>query len=257
LQPFVWEGIYSKVPIKFDPSLQLLKAETISMADPLGHRTRGLIKDVWSHVHSALWYASRVKESSDSIPELMQILNKLGREVDGVIGPHVSVGSTGPGHHKRQVHWSSTQGRNSLGSKENTFLGLMAQFCILPFLRMNMPTDPNWRPSNRCMSLLENAVFGLPGVTHPIHATHDLPPTHVDWDQRIETVGLLLENGASRKQSMLNGDLIIDEVQKEKSHLTHLDSSGYWVRVDELLNPKRTLKMGLKTTFNWVAGRRV
>jgi hypothetical protein len=52
---------------------------------------------------------------------------------------------------------------------------------------------------------------------------------------------------------MLSGDLIIDEARKEKSNLTHLDSSGYWVRVDELLNPKRTLK----PNFSQVAGRRV
>jgi hypothetical protein len=255
LQPSVWQGICSKVPEDFDPYLHLLVAETQKMPDNFAYQTRDEIENVWPHVHKALWYASQVRQSPNTSLELVETLNKFDKEVDGVVSPYVGVGSTRPWLNQRKgtqvnLHWSSIQGRSSLGRKENTFLGLMAEFCVLPYIRANLPTNPNTVPSNRCVSLLENAVFGFPAVTHPTDATS---PFHVECRQRIETVAFLLGKGASRKQAMLDGKLIIDEVRDNIIWMVVSDPSGYWTQIDELMSSKSVLKKALKSTFKRIS----
>jgi hypothetical protein len=250
LQPGIWEGICSQVPGGFDPYLHLLRAETLYMPDRSSYRGPEELKNLRSHVNRTLWYASQVKKTPNGTTELVQILNKFDKETDGVLRAYLKSGTIRPYFHGRNggqehLHWSSFQASDSLQSPENTFLGLMARFCVLPYLRTNMLTDPNWTPSNMCLSLLENAIFGV----------KDEEIMHIERSQRIETVAFLLENGVSRKQVLLDGKLAIEEVRAWKKQVTDSESDDYWIRVEELLNSKRSLKESLKTTFGRVKGR--
>ena len=249
LQPSVWQRICSMMPEDFDPYLLLLKAETLRVAEkPQSYFSSEGIEDPWRFVHKALWYASQVGSFSATVSELVQILDKFDNEVDMIAGPSVRVKTASPQLFERrgtqvELHWSSIQGRKSLGSKENTFLGLMAQFCVLPYLQANLPPNPNAAASNRCVSLLENAVFGFPCVNSPSDTSS---PFHIECDMRVETVAFLLEKGVPRKQHMVNGKLILDEVRTYKCVP---NSSDYWAQVEELMSPRHELKRALKSMF--------
>jgi hypothetical protein len=92
---------------------------------------------------------------------------------------------------------------------------------IVPIHTGKFTSKPKYGTIKQCVSLLEYAVFGFPAVTHPTDTTS---PFHVKCSQRIETVAFLLERGAPRKQVMLNGKLIIDEVRNNKIRVVFSDT---------------------------------
>jgi hypothetical protein len=93
--------------------------------------------------------------------------------VGKVVGPQPHLLLRGWHSHQKgdqlRLYWSRTQPLSPEG-RPNTFLGLLAQFCILPYLQTKLLSDPNAaksKASESCVSLLENAVFSCPGVTDP------------------------------------------------------------------------------------------
>jgi len=213
-------AISSSVEEPFDSYLLLLKAETIRITDKpyLGNEKLELR---WAFINRSLWYAAHVRDTAESRTKLTPILNMFNNGIDkaaeryvGISGWYSQVQGT-----QIRLHWSSCQRHDSLGNFENTFLGLTAQFCIIPYLRERTVSNPNVmkpRASKTCSSVLENAVFGYLGVTDPDGNSEDRE-FHISRKKRLETIAFLLERGASPKQEMVGGRLIIDEVRTRKA----------------------------------------
>ncbi|PMD15987.1 hypothetical protein NA56DRAFT_324899 [Hyaloscypha hepaticicola] len=242
LQPRIWEGISSQVPGDFDPYLQLLRAETLSMSETCAALPSGQ----WPNVKRVLWYASQVKQSPTADPELVLLLKKFDQEVYQAVRSASEPENDGTSKNKLTEHgdWNWMSVPVDADKHQHTFLGLMARYCVLPYLRANMPNDPNRTPSKMCISLLENAVFGYADTEY-----------HIEWKQRIATVALLLDNGVSRKQIFVNGTSAIKEVRSWKEVTTSGDRKYYFTKVEELLSLKRSFKESLKTGFERVKGR--
>jgi hypothetical protein len=257
LQPRIWEGICSQITEDFDPYLQLLRAETIQIpgiwSAVSGNRilqidcislSRVDIDSLNEYVGRVLWYASRVKQSPTADPELLLILDKFDQEVDQVYRNVIQCQSDGTrfGELVKQddFHWASVMVVSN--GYHSNFLGLMAKFCVLPYLRANTPNDLNRTPSNKCISLLENAIFGF--------TTHGT--TFIDVNQRITSLAFLLDNGISRKQILTNGRSAIKEVRERKEAFKATRNGpekDYFRTVEELISPKRSLKESLKIKF--------
>jgi hypothetical protein len=251
LQPRIWEGIRSVVPEDFDPYLQLLRAETIQM--PQMYTTlsdlssEDAMKHFRFHLEKVLWYASKVKQLPTADPELILILDKLDQEVDQRFR-NASKGERGETSYARLIKQNYFDGTPfEPGLFPDTFLGLMATFCVLPYLRAKMPSDPNQKSSDRHASLLEYAVFGYAATSRFLY--------HIEWKQRIATVAFLLEHGVSRKAILSDGRPVIETVRKRRKETTDEDEKDYLIRVEELLSPKRSLKESLKTRFQRVKRR--
>jgi hypothetical protein len=200
-------------------------------------------KDPWPNAKRVFWYASQVKQSPTADPELVLILQKFDQEVDQV--SRNAIKRTGDKKLSKQAdsHWASLPRDTPPSDHQNHFLGLMAEFCVVPYLRAYMLNDLNRTPSKMCISLLENAIFGYEGSLY-----------HIDWEQRIATVAFLLDNGVFRKHIFANGKSAIQKVRVGQKSADS-DEKGYLSRVEELLNPKRSLKELLKTRFERVKGR--
>jgi hypothetical protein len=243
-QPRIWEGIRSEVPEDFDPYLQLLRAETIKM--PFMYTALSELSDSQSMdigrilFATVLWYASQVKQLPTADPELILILDKLDQELDQGFRNAI----------KRER--SETSYARLIKQKDyrtspkpilflDTILGLMATFCVLPYIKAKLPSDPTQKSSDKHATLLENAVFGYAGTYYDI-----------EWKQRIATVAFLLENGVSRKAIFFDGRPVIETVRKRRKETTNEDEKDYLIRVEELLSTKRSLKESLKTRFQRV-----
>jgi hypothetical protein len=246
-QPRIWEGIRSEVPEDFDPYLQLLRAETIKM--PLLYTALSELSDSQSMdfgrilFATVLWYASQVKQLPTADPELILILDKLDQELDQGFRNAI----------KRER--SETSYARLIKQKDyrtspkpilflDTILGLMATFCVLPYIKAKLPSDPTQKSSDKHATLLENAVFGYAGTYYDI-----------EWKQRIATVAFLLEHGVSRKAIFFDGRPVIETVRKRRKETTNEDEKDYLIRVEELLSLRRSLKESLKTRFERVKRR--
>jgi hypothetical protein len=246
-QPRIWEGIRSEVPEDFDPYLQLLRAETIKM--PLLYTALSELSDSQSMdfgrilFATVLWYASQVKQLPTADPELILILDKLDQELDQGFRNAI----------KRER--SETSYARLIKQKDyrtspkpilflDTILGLMATFCVLPYIKAKLPSDPTQKSSDKHATLLENAVFGYVGTYYDI-----------EWKQRIATVAFLLEHGVSRKAIFFDGRPVIETVRKRRKETTNEDEKDYLIRVEELLSLRRSLKESLKTRFERVKRR--
>jgi hypothetical protein len=261
LQPSVWKKICSSVPEGFDPYLLLLKAETLRIPDRSNRQSENL-DDLWRVLNKSLWYASQVVDLAANTLELVRVLKRLSSEAAKAASPYLRIRFGNERqimdswHSQREsieirLHWASTQCTEA-GGCGNTFLGLMAQFCVLPYLRTELLSNPSIKKlkiRKNCVSLLENAVFGFGQVTNP-RANN---PYCISSSQRFETVSFLLERGASPKQLMFNGTVLIDEVRaaavKEALNPGMSADLLYWTSVAELMEAKLRSRWTLKSVF--------
>jgi hypothetical protein len=243
LQPSVWEGICSRLPEGFDPYLLLLRAETIRLPEKANLRSNsmGLL---WDMLNKSMWYASQVEDSPANASELVRVLSKLNSEASDIAEPYLQ--------HEGSVmssYWPSTQeATQGIRARGNTFLGLMSQFCVLPYLKVKLEPEQNatkLKLRKNCTSLLENAVFGYPGINDPSVSSSYF----ISSSQRLETLSFLLERGFSPKEVMLNGNVIINEVRKRREKERYSESREYWAEVEKLLGARLGSKWRLKSLF--------
>ncbi|PMD50078.1 uncharacterized protein K444DRAFT_622302 [Hyaloscypha bicolor E] len=243
LQPSVWEGICSRLPEGFDPYLLLLRAETIRLPEKANLRSNSMGLS-WDMLNKSIWYASQVEDSPTNASELVRVLSKLNSEASDIAEPYLQ--------HEGSVmsfYWPSTQeATQGIRARGNTFLGLMSQFCVLPYLKVKLEPEQNatkLKLRKNCTSLLENAVFGYPGINDPSVSSS----YRISSSQRLETVSFLLERGFSPKEVMLNGNVIINEVRKRREKERYSESREYWAEVEKLLGARLGSKWRLKSLF--------
>lgn len=85
------------------------------------------------------------------------------------------------------------------GRPSNTFIGLAAQFAVLPYMRAGMCSDPKLlrQPNPQNITVLSCAALGFEHFCRPDVA--DLAGRYAKsagWNARLQLVRLLLEGGA-------------------------------------------------------------
>ncbi|CVK91303.1 uncharacterized protein FMAN_09446 [Fusarium mangiferae] len=198
-QAHIWEELCASCESNFEPHLVLLQAETLLMFDsettsdyPPSH--------FWLAIMRALWYASQfsARSSQDKLGALIQTLDTLDRAASEAFWRAQGAWPTVYQLQGPDIHWSSVQDvfdhRRGL---PNTFLGLAAQFSILPYLESRLHTRRSflqqWN-SKDGIGLLENAVFGY---KYYMAENFDPPnglPT-INRNQRLAAVQFLLDRG--------------------------------------------------------------
>ncbi|KAN0110089.1 hypothetical protein V8E51_006476 [Hyaloscypha variabilis] len=281
-QPSVWHSICSTIPEDFDPYLLLLKAETLRTTD-VQYAPGKSLGSLWHFVNKALCYASQAGDFPANVPKLVQILDMFNAQVDKIAAPYVHTTLTNHQlhmegwHWKRQgvqvrLHWSSTRDQNYMGAEvvqveaqkksssiqPNTFLGLMAQYCVLPYLQTKLSLNRNLtKPSTPqgYLPLLDCAVFGCDDI---IYYSGVLSSACITSKKRIETVAFLLELVASPKQTMFDNIRLRSAREKFKHPVINSDrdseSSSYWEQVEELMNRKLATKRTLKSRLGLTKG---
>ncbi|KAK3372588.1 hypothetical protein B0H63DRAFT_551307 [Podospora didyma] len=270
-KPEVWEKISSGIEdVDFDPYILLVKAETLGISDPrhLSPYTNSMSL-LWRFVSRSLWYASNVRDTDANRLKLVHILNTFNVEVEKIAGKFmddISWSSPVQGV-SRTCHWSTSQGCDSTCKPkfENTFLGLAAQFCIIPYLRAILLSDPTAlkvKASTKCLSPLENAVFGHQNRGFGINDSYAAYPTawsgfefSISQEKRLQTIALLLEQGANPEDKIrFVGKTITSVVKALKKRELELQpaSNRYWTEVANLLaasKKERSLgfRFGLRT----------
>ncbi|KAH8897809.1 hypothetical protein GQ53DRAFT_884669 [Thozetella sp. PMI_491] len=195
-QPEVWERICLVGERGFEPCLFLLQAETTKVS----HFRSQVIEQTkfWSTVTKALWYASQTTDNVETTPHLVQALDVFDiealecqiwiqtgtlREDQFDMGPN---------------HWSGGQD----GMRGNTFLGLAAQFSILPYIKAKTHERRSLlsqKSPKHTVGILENAVLGfeyyMPDTVRQAGIRPKIPHA-----QRLQTVHFLLDQGVEQSK---------------------------------------------------------
>ncbi|KAH8660654.1 hypothetical protein BGZ60DRAFT_530669 [Tricladium varicosporioides] len=228
------ETIYTARPMNFDPRLELLTAETVLL------REKGLWqgrneRDIWEHMANCLSYAARVENSDLRNERLTQLLDKWdinAREMSG-----------------RSLEWPRIQPWSTSGC---SFIGLAAQFCLLPYLQdkvTDMPSVLQSDPSN--VHLLGHAVFGRDyfeqrwaegfiGKLEPLKMHYFVP------ERRLELVHFLLAHGVNTSRKK--------DIERQVSRLVGQNWRGektYWIAVGKLLKSHNQVWRALSIHRKW------
>ncbi|KAH6886795.1 hypothetical protein B0T10DRAFT_575116 [Thelonectria olida] len=231
----IWKDVLAQSPPGFDPYLALLKA---SVAQYRGKRS-GIAKDFWQGIlgsspHKEFWqeilglmnYAARIDDSPASTAVLVQALDML----DATATQH------GAGLAPAGRHWSSTQAVNSL---DNTFIGLAAQFAVLPYVREKVLSRPQLMQSNPgTISLLENAIFDSRYfMDEPDVRLNARTQTSTITTRRLELVRFLLETNPKLDRNGLQLAKLVRERPFIMSPCVDRDGEAvdYWDAVAALL----------------------
>ncbi|KAF5979244.1 hypothetical protein FBULB1_5811 [Fusarium bulbicola] len=198
-QAHMWDELCASCQSNFEPHLLLLQAEALLMFD--SETTSDYAPShFWLAVMRALWYASQFSthSSQDQLGSLISTLDTLDRATSEAYWKAQGAWPTvyrlqGPG-----MHWSSVQDRfDHRRGLANTFLGLAAQFSILPYLQSKLHTRRSflqqWNPKDG-IGLLENAIFGYKYYMAENFDPPNGSPT-INRNQRLAAVQFLLDSG--------------------------------------------------------------
>jgi hypothetical protein len=198
-QAHIWEELCASCASNFEPHLVLLQGETMLMFDS-DTTSDYAPSHFWLAIMRALWYASQCSahSSQDNLETLIQTLDTFDRAASEAIWRTQGTWPTVYRLQSPEMHWSSVQDvfdhRRGL---PNTFLGLVAQFSILPYLQKRLITRRSflqqWNPKNG-IGLLENAIFGYKYyMAENFNPPNGLPT--IDRNQRLATIQFLLDRG--------------------------------------------------------------
>ncbi|KAK7961633.1 uncharacterized protein PG986_002458 [Apiospora aurea] len=188
-QPAVWDKIRASYGKDHDPDLVLFEAETLTFSIP--HAPRGTR---WAGMKKALWYAAHSCERGMDHERLVQLMDFFDASIQEnyVKATWPSLGARATG----KQHWSMSQNRSLI---HNGFMGLAAQFSILPYVRAKTANGrnlPSRKPTQDYTSLLDCAVFGYEFFTgYDVTESLNLPPISVE--RRFATVQFLVDAGSA------------------------------------------------------------
>ncbi|KAH7258790.1 hypothetical protein B0J15DRAFT_303629 [Fusarium solani] len=208
-KPEVWTRINLTIPQDFDPNLVLLRTNIILKRSSAYLRLSGE-----GLTERTMLYASRVADSTIFRPKLMSALDAFDDMLQQA-------------YDEDDVSWiTHIEG----GVYESTFFGLAARFCVMPYLKHKVSDQILTSPSSRrCLSPLENAIFGKTGS--------DMD--QIPLEKRLATVEFLLESGAPPDQACLHwpsdGKIPILNVVQSKIPSQEPPGSEYWAAIERLL----------------------
>ncbi|KNB09671.1 hypothetical protein FOXG_10200 [Fusarium oxysporum f. sp. lycopersici 4287] len=179
--PKTWELICKASKESFDPHLYLLRADTLTL-HYRSCRWSNIDSQLRDAIISAFWHASKVEFTPENNKSLVKCLQSLEKNCQILERDHPA---------QRKTCWASAQFR-----ADNTFVGLAAQFSILPYVEFALLADDarqSQRPSKGTLGLLVNAIFGPLYYNPPALPQEGQHP--VPREQRLATIKHLLEHG--------------------------------------------------------------
>jgi hypothetical protein len=222
----IWDDIRSRIPEDFDAYLELLKAESCSimiankLLDSGKPKDNGLLSTesdwYWRHVLYCFSYAMMVKNTPASTTRLIRILEHLDSNMQTIInlsGKAAARGCSGNTAQHRII-WTSHQ---CPSPHDTTFVGLAAQFAVVPYLRAKITNKASLRSADTGkMSVLEGAVFGW--ECFPTEPFGELKCSNNFTDaHRLELIEFLLKVGADATQRCHTGKEISEEIKARYS----------------------------------------
>lgn len=182
--PNMWPKICSACTESFEPSIDLIRAETVIMSDP-----SGLFCDEYfrAEVPQVLLYGFKAADKPNIVKRLIKALDGFDTEVT----KRYNRAAPNPGRR----HWTATIGgsyfQDGCVGRDNTYLGMAAQFAILPYVQEKVLSKPvllNQPSLVSLVGLVEGAVLG--GLAVP-----PISPT-IPYSQRMAALCFLLDQGA-------------------------------------------------------------
>ncbi|KAI0156101.1 hypothetical protein BJ166DRAFT_500102 [Pestalotiopsis sp. NC0098] len=208
----MWREIQSAAP-DFDPHLPILKALTVKIA-----HTETWLNSIgsfpnlfWEHTLVCLYHASQVRDDLNQVDSFVQIMDRLDSDLSKMSTSHTLLdGRLAPLYRDTQSgvmmlsadggfpHWATTQRiHSSRDCLEVNFLGLAAQFAMLPYVKYKVLRDPKILETEYFeITILECAIFGFKEFCRPdvaVLADHYLRSS---TDIRLNLVEFLLDQGA-------------------------------------------------------------
>lgn len=256
--PAIWENICSKTPPGYDPSLALLKAANTEIFPSLWPSSD---LTCWGQVIQFLTLAANVSDTPETTPQLIDCLDRMNNILAHEENDPVKY-SAG--------HWSTSKFRNDIRSRykkakiENCFVGLAAQFAILPYVRVKVEQNPRllWTQMRHLqISLLENVIYGWEGDATSAHDTDiyvrafpvesdKVPPEYnrERWflsDKRIDMIKFLLLAGESPKRQAHMHEL---------AYITVSQRVATWRNQTEVSKQNVNVRYGSREYWDGVAG---
>ncbi|KAK7983218.1 hypothetical protein PG989_010620 [Apiospora arundinis] len=241
-QAGVWDRIRASYGEDFEPTLILFEAETLTMSILHGPQSSR-----WANVKKALWYASQSCEEEPTGERLVQLMDFFDESMQKYFEKGKWPSQDNIKTAKR--NWAQNQ-NHSLSA--TGFLGLAAQFSILPYIRLK--TGDRWnlpsrKPSPNYTSLLDCAVFGYEFFTgYDVTETLKLPPISVE--RRLETVKFLVDAGSAP------GPRFGEYLAKEKERCgtgSHPVLLHYYDEVCAYIKTKTSVRQQAKGVIGWVS----
>lgn len=237
--PETWRRICNASKETFDPYLYLLEADTLTL--PYRGSTwtdsQGQLRDA---VLSAFWHASKIESKSENDEKIIKCLESLEEKSRGLGGEDPAKGRS---------CWAPAR-----FDAENTFLGLAAQFSILPYIESALLSDHGRRCQKHpkgSLGLLENAIFGPLYYNPPVVSRRG--PHPIPRDRRLETVKYLLKHGVYQSKVHTKGGVrdLKDELERTPSTDPEFE---YYAAVLVCLNEMGKLTQ-MKLTFTSASDR--
>lgn len=209
----MWREIQSAAP-DFDPHLPILKALTvkISHTETWANSIGSFPTQFWEHALVCLYHASQVRDDRNQVDSFVQIMDRLDSDLSKISTSYTLPGGMLPLYREttsstlmlsavsQLPHWAATQRTQSAQDRlEVNFLGLAAQFAILPYVKHKVLESPKiLKTKHTEITILECAIFGFREFCRPDVA--DLADYYLrsSTDSRLMLVGFLLDQGALR-----------------------------------------------------------
>lgn len=208
----IWPDICAKSPPSFDPHLQLLKALTVESSSSSLWAGHGILMPVtfWQRVSMCFHHASHILDTESNVEPLVRALDRLDADLSQVSKMYPLSDGTLPLYRNTAVlgmtmtaadaeplpHWATTQYTQTDSSLHNTFIGLCAQFGVLPYVREKITHQPDLlKLPAKTHSVLACAVFGPEHFGRPdVIDAMSRYLTTTSFDTRLALVCLLLEH---------------------------------------------------------------
>ncbi|KPM46171.1 hypothetical protein AK830_g276 [Neonectria ditissima] len=281
----LWNVILSKSPPGFDPHLAMLKALAVEVSNSSywGEGPASMSFEFWGRVSLCFYHAASTKDLQRNLPLLVQALDRMDADLDTVSKTCVYPNGTSPLYrntasasmnlslkHAAPPHWSTSQYTQTEGSFDNTFVGLAAQFAVLPYVREKISRYPALlHHSTSTHSILSCAILGFRYFSRPDIA--DITDIAAFSDEeifavRIELVRLLLGKGAlalqPKESQYFPRDMPTREEIRKNAEIyrticqqgDEIAASEYWNKVGELFDgqmekERESLVKGQKRPF--------
>ncbi|KAI0856249.1 hypothetical protein F4860DRAFT_493801 [Xylaria cubensis] len=263
----IWDDIVAKSNPAFDPNLCILKAQTVIVLSHLVRDSAGSFQSSERVIDKSfflcLYYAGKVHDIASNKPTLVATLDQLYDEIQEHWDSFQSLSTVRLGQNR-----DSFQSLNPGESRQNrgvqvktSFLGLVAQFGVLGYVRDKVSVNPQLLQRRRGeISILANAILGSDCLStfrkpyedysrmedYELHR-HGPDSTHT----RFLLIKFLLGQNVAKSSAILPGIPwnLYDEARSKPVEMPPIimpngEQLDYWETVADLLKKRGFSKVG-------------
>lgn len=243
-QDGVWDDIQTSYGEDFDPNFVLFEAETLALSRLDGAREYRQPSQLWAAITKALWYASQSCERAAYHRQIVDLMDFFDTNIQRTFSTAQLYWSD---YLPRTHHWSTEQ---SLSGPHSTFMGIAAQFSMLPYIRTKAGPNlelQNLKGSRDRYSLVDCAMFGYEYFNDPTLTDFcNLPP--IPAELRLATVAFLLDAGSTPRKKYRAR---LEELKRK--HAQDEPKLEYYERLLALIKAKRGVRGHAKATLGRIS----